>query len=64
MDYYVHAAFRDAVLGKRKLDYDVYKAMETTAPDEVRSLLERTGARREDLVGRIRSITFRAVRPA
>jgi predicted dehydrogenase len=32
MDYYVHAAFRDAVLGKRPLDYDVYKAMETTAP--------------------------------
>jgi hypothetical protein len=38
--------------------------METAAPDEVRALLERTGARREDLVGRIRSITFRAVRPA
>ena len=32
MDYYVHAAFRDAVLGKRPLDYDVYKAMDTTAP--------------------------------
>ncbi len=32
MDYYVHAAFRDAVLGKRPLEYDVYKAMDTTAP--------------------------------
>jgi arsenite methyltransferase len=45
-------------------DDDHGAAMETVAPDEVRSLLERTGARREDLVGRIRSITFRAVRPA
>lgn len=32
MDYYVHAAFRDAVQGTRPLGYDVYKAMETTAP--------------------------------
>jgi predicted dehydrogenase len=32
MDYYVHAAFRDAVFGKRELEYDVYKAMETSAP--------------------------------
>ncbi|MSS73068.1 MAG: Gfo/Idh/MocA family oxidoreductase [Candidatus Latescibacteria bacterium] len=32
MDYYVHAAFRDAVLGIRPLEYDVYKAMDTTAP--------------------------------
>jgi arsenite methyltransferase len=45
-------------------DDDHGAAMETAAPDEVRALLERTGARREDLVGRIRSITFRAVRPA
>jgi arsenite methyltransferase len=45
-------------------DDDHGAAMEAAAPDEVRSLLERTGARREDLVGRVRSITFRAVRPA
>ena len=32
MDYYVHAAFRDAVRGIKPLDYDVYKAMDTTAP--------------------------------
>ena len=32
MDYYVHAAFRDAVLGVRPLEYDVYRAMDTTAP--------------------------------
>jgi len=31
-DYYVHAAFRDAVLGVRPLEFDVYQAMETAAP--------------------------------
>ena len=31
-DYYVHAAFRDAVLGKEPLEFDVYKAMDTAAP--------------------------------
>jgi predicted dehydrogenase len=31
-DYYVHAAFRDAVLGKRPLAFDVYRAMDTAAP--------------------------------
>jgi predicted dehydrogenase len=31
-DYYVHAAFRDAVLGVRSLEFDVYRAMETAAP--------------------------------
>jgi predicted dehydrogenase len=32
LDYYVHAAFREAVLGRAPLEYDVYKAMDTTAP--------------------------------
>jgi predicted dehydrogenase len=32
MDYYVHASFRDAVLGRAPLDFDVYKAMDATAP--------------------------------
>lgn len=32
MDYYVHAAFRDAVLGVRQQEFDVYKAMDTAAP--------------------------------
>ncbi|MCX6044181.1 MAG: Gfo/Idh/MocA family oxidoreductase, partial [Chloroflexi bacterium] len=32
MDYYVHAAFRDAVLGIRPLAFDVYKAMDIAAP--------------------------------
>jgi predicted dehydrogenase len=31
-DYYVHAAFRDAVLGRRPLEFDVYQAMDTAAP--------------------------------
>jgi predicted dehydrogenase len=31
-DYYVHAAFRDAVLGRRPLQFDVYRAVETAAP--------------------------------
>lgn len=32
MDYYVHVAFRDAVLHGKPLEFDVYKAMETAAP--------------------------------
>ncbi len=32
LDYYVHVAFRDAVLQRAPLEYDVYKAMDTTAP--------------------------------
>jgi len=31
-DYYVHAAFRDAVRGIKPLSFDVYKAMDTAAP--------------------------------
>ncbi|MGQ9553988.1 MAG: Gfo/Idh/MocA family protein [Anaerolineae bacterium] len=31
-DYYVHAAFRDAVLEGKPLQFDVYKAMDTAAP--------------------------------
>ena len=31
-DYYVHAAFRDAILGRRSQDFDVYRAMDTAAP--------------------------------
>jgi predicted dehydrogenase len=31
-DFYVHAAFRDAVLGVRPLEFDVYQAIETAAP--------------------------------
>jgi predicted dehydrogenase len=31
-DYYVEAAFREAVLGGRPLEFDVYRAMDTAAP--------------------------------
>ncbi len=31
-DYYVHAAFRDAVFGRQELSFDVYAAMDTAAP--------------------------------
>jgi len=31
-DHYVHAAFRDAVLGVKPLEFDVYKAIDTAAP--------------------------------
>jgi SAM-dependent methyltransferase len=36
-------------------DVDQGAAMETVAPEQARELLERTGTRREDLVGRVRS---------
>jgi SAM-dependent methyltransferase len=45
-------------------DVDQGAAMEVAAPEQTRELLERTGTRREDLVGRVRSVTFRAVKPA
>ncbi len=32
LDYYVHAAFRDAVLGIQPLEFDVYRAMDVAAP--------------------------------
>lgn len=31
-DYYTHIAFRDAVLGRRPQEFDVYRAIETAAP--------------------------------
>lgn len=31
-DYYAHVAFRDAVCGTQKLEFDVYRAMDTAAP--------------------------------
>jgi arsenite methyltransferase len=45
-------------------DSDYGASMEAVAPDQVRELLERTGAKREDLVGTIRSVTVRAVKTA
>jgi SAM-dependent methyltransferase len=45
-------------------DADYGAAMEAAAPDEARGLLERTGASREDLVGTVRAVTVRAVKPS
>ena len=45
-------------------DVDYGAAMEAAAPEQARALLERTGAKREDLVGTVRSVTFRALMPA
>jgi ubiquinone/menaquinone biosynthesis C-methylase UbiE len=45
-------------------DIDQGAAMEAVAPEQVGELLERTGTRREDLVGQVRSVTFRAVKPS
>jgi len=45
-------------------DDDYGASMEAAAPDQARELLERTGAKREDLVGTVRSVTLRAVKPA
>jgi len=45
-------------------DIDYGASMEAAAPDQTRELLERTGAKREDLVGTVRSVTVRAIKPA
>lgn len=45
-------------------DVDYGASMEAVGPDQVAELLERTGAQRDDLVGTVRSVTFRAVKPA
>jgi arsenite methyltransferase len=57
----VEAAGLDSVEVLRDIDQGA--AMEAVAPDQVGKLLERTGTRREDLAGRVRSLTFRAVKP-
>ncbi len=60
MDYYVHAAFRDAVLGVRPLDYDVYRAMDTTAP----AILAAESIARDGAKLRVPSFRPDATRPA
>ena len=44
-------------------DDDHGASLEAVAPDQVRELLERTGAQRQDLVETVRSLTIRAVKP-
>ena len=57
---------RSAGLGELTLlrDVDQLAAMESAAPEEARALLERTGVSRQALEGKVRSVTFRARKPA
>ena len=45
-------------------DVDYLATLVEAAPEEVRELEKRTGVRREEVLGRVRSVTFRAVKPA
>ena len=45
-------------------DVDYVAGLIESAPDEVRALEARTGIQREVVVGRVRSVTFRALKPA
>jgi SAM-dependent methyltransferase len=45
-------------------DVDYGAAVASSAPDEVDGLLVRLGVRKEDVVGKVRSVTFRAVKRA
>ncbi|PYQ49267.1 MAG: arsenite S-adenosylmethyltransferase [Acidobacteria bacterium] len=45
-------------------DVDYLATLIQAAPDEVAALETRTGVSREEVLGRVRSVTFRAVKPA
>jgi SAM-dependent methyltransferase len=45
-------------------DVDYLATLVESAPDEVRALEARTGVERHQVMGRVRSVTFRAVKPA
>jgi len=57
---------RDAGLGEPTLlkDVDQLAAMATSVPAEAAALLERTGVSLDELKGKVRSVTFRATKPA
>ena len=44
-------------------DIDYLGSMEEAAPEEARALLERNAVKRESVVGRVRSLTYRARKP-
>ena len=44
-------------------DVDYLAGLIQSAPDEVRALEARTGVKREEVLGRVRSVTFRASKP-
>jgi len=58
----VGAAGLDGVEVLRDVDY--LAALIESAPDEVQALEARTGVAREEVLGRVRSVTFRASKPA
>jgi arsenite methyltransferase len=62
-DYF--AALRDAGLSEIEVlsDVDALQLLGGEIPAEAAALLERTGTRVEDLRGRVRSVTYRAVKP-
>jgi arsenite methyltransferase len=45
-------------------DIDALASLAEVSPDELRDLQERTGVALDDIRGRVKSVTFRAVRPA
>jgi ubiquinone/menaquinone biosynthesis C-methylase UbiE len=45
-------------------DVDYGAAVMDAAPGEVKTLFDKSGASREDVAGKVRSITFRAVKPS
>jgi arsenite methyltransferase len=45
-------------------DVDFLALLAESAPEEARSLVERSGVKFEDVLGRVRSVTFRGYRPA
>jgi hypothetical protein len=44
-------------------DVDYLASLIESAPDEVRALEARTGVKRDEVLGRVRSVTFRALKP-
>ena len=59
-DYYVHVAFRDAVLGTNPLPFDVYGAIETAAP----AILAAESIERDSKLMRVPDFRPSANRPA
>jgi SAM-dependent methyltransferase len=57
---------RDAGLTEIEVlkDIDYLAAMADAAPQEVQALLERTGVTSEQVIGKVRSVTYRASKPA
>ena len=62
-DYF--ALLESAGLGKAEIlrDVDYLATLCKSAPDEIVRFKERTGVSPEDLLGKVRSVTFRAVKP-